>query len=442
MLRRMLKSAAWLAAVGSFAPVVADGGVLEEYVKGKDASFRHEIVEEANVVGVRVVKVRMTSQTWRGHEWQHWLTVFVPPQLGEHGKGVLVIEGGSNKDKAPDHNHEAAVTLGMSAVTLKAPVALLLQVPNQPLFGGLKEDDLIAHTFVQYLDGGDADWPLLLPMVKSATAAMDALQELAGAGKLKSLGGQNPGLDKFVVAGASKRGWTTWLTAAVDPRVCALAPSVIDVLNLREQMAQQKKTYGDFSSKLRPYTERDIFKRLDTPRGRELARIVDPFEYRDRIVQPKLMLLGSNDPYWTVDSSRLYYSQLKGPKALYYLPNAGHKLGLGVLPTLNNFLVSVLEGKPFPELLHKAEEGALQVSWKKPALPVVWRADSANRDFREVEWRFESLPECDQTTVKLTAPEKGWAACFVSITFPGLREGDPPFALSTPIHVLPETFPH
>ena len=38
------------------------------------------------------------------------------------------------------------------------------QVPFQPMFDGLKEDDLIAHTFVEFARPGDASWPLLLPM--------------------------------------------------------------------------------------------------------------------------------------------------------------------------------------------------------------------------------------------------------------------------------------
>jgi len=423
-------------------PMTVPGGGLEDYVVKKDAAFAHRIVEEAPVMGLRVVKVRLTSQKWQGREWRHWLTVLVPPMIGEHRKAILIIDGGSNHQKMPGHNHQAVGTIGMSAMMLRAPVALLQQVPNQPLYGNLREDDLIAHSFDQYLMGGGADWPLLLPMVKSATAAMSALQELAAAGKLGTAAGREPGIDKFIVGGASKRGWTTWLTAAVDARVCALAPSVIDVLNMPEQLPHQKRSYGTYSHMLRPYEERGILERFDTPRGKDLLRIVDPFAYRDRITQPKLMLLGSNDPYWTVDAAQLYYPELSSPKALFYLPNAGHNLGLGAVPTLNNFLASVLEEKPFPQLHYEMKEGSLEVSWKGKAGSALWTADSPNRDFRRAKWTSRNLPIGERTVVTPGSPSKGWRAAFVTVTFPGIRAGDPPFGLSTPVHVVPEAFPH
>ena len=41
--------------------------------------------------------------------------------------------------------------------------------------------------------------------------------------------GVNP--TQFIVAGGSKRGWTTWMVGAVDPRVMAIIPVLMDELN-------------------------------------------------------------------------------------------------------------------------------------------------------------------------------------------------------------------
>jgi PhoPQ-activated pathogenicity-related protein len=123
----------------------------------------------------------------------------------------------------------------------KAIVALLKQVPNQPLYGGKTEDELISYTLHQFKQDKDYSWPLLFPMVKSAVKAMDAVQEFSA----RQL---NHKVNNFTVSGASKRGWTTWLSSAIDDkRVKAIAPIVIDMLNMPKTLSYQLETYGEYS---------------------------------------------------------------------------------------------------------------------------------------------------------------------------------------------------
>ena len=421
---------------------LAPAGELEDYVQAEDSALAYEIHNEFKVLGVRAINVRLTSQKWRGIEWKHWMTILIPPEVDSHSKAILSINGGSSKSKVPTGKSKYAIMLAGSATQLKAPFVLLFQVPNQPLFDNLYEDDLIAHTFDHYLKGGDDDWPLLLPMVKSATRAMDATQELLKDSKLKTLAGAAFEIDQFIVTGASKRGWTTWLTSAVDKRVCALAPMVIDVLNMPAQQKQQLRTYGGFSEKIEPYTKRNIQKRSDTPIGKKLNTIVDPYAYRDKVTQPKLLLLGTNDPYWVADAAELYFEHLSGPKSVTYLPNAGHGLGLGALPTLNDFFAAQLDGKAFPQLHYRQDGANLKVRWEGAGKAHLWEASSPNRDFRKAKWESTALEGTSECSCEVEAPAKGWVASFVSVTLPPTRDGAPTPTISTPIRILPESFPH
>ena len=99
---------------------------------------------------------------------------------------------------------------------------------------------MIAYTWDKFLRTGDERWPARLPMTKAVVRAMDAMTAFCA-----SAGGRRRAtVDRFVVAGASKRGWTTWTTAAVDPRVVAIAPIVIDVLNVEPSFEHHYRAYG------------------------------------------------------------------------------------------------------------------------------------------------------------------------------------------------------
>ena len=121
-----------------------------------------------DVPGIEVTTLELVSQTWRGGRWTHTLYIARPGTVRHPATVFLDITHGAS------HKHLPAVKrLAETGGTL---VAVLTDVPNQPLYGNRYEDDLIAYTFDQYLRGGDDSWPLLLPMTKSAVRAMDAIQ--------------------------------------------------------------------------------------------------------------------------------------------------------------------------------------------------------------------------------------------------------------------------
>jgi PhoPQ-activated pathogenicity-related protein len=209
-----LVAAILLAAETGFADLAwAD---LERYLRKPEADFGWSIKEkiERGQSGDRIYDLRLVSQSWQESRWEHQLQVYQPKGIEPNPAMFLWVTGGSAR--------AAHIVLGLElARKIKAPVAFLYHIPNQPLLeDSLREDDLIAETFVRYLKTQDENWPLLFPMVKSVVKAMDVLQ---------AFGIQEWSLPiaKFIVSGASKRGWTTWLTAAVDPRVGAIAPVVL-----------------------------------------------------------------------------------------------------------------------------------------------------------------------------------------------------------------------
>src|SRR4029077_13375620 len=105
-------------------------------------------------------------------------------------------------------------------------------------------------------------------MVKSAVRAMDTVTAL-----LASEPGGKTDVTKFVVAGGSKRGWTTWLTGAVDRRVVAIVPIVIDVVNVKACSINPFCAYGFWAPAIGDYTRHKVHERSETPEYAALMRL-------------------------------------------------------------------------------------------------------------------------------------------------------------------------
>lgn len=434
-----------LAAEEAVALKPADGP-LKAYVSKEDTSYHWTKRREGKLDKGTFVELTLTSQTWKNIVWKHQLFIYRPANTKHASEGLMLIAGGSwqpDLEKpvgagAPLDFNERGVQqvqrLTELAEHLQAPVAVLMQVPEEPIFGGMVEDQIISYTFAQFFLTNDPEWLLLLPMTKSAVRGMDAVQEYCR--KEWSLD-----VKHFVVTGASKRGWTTWLTSAVDPRVNSLAPMVIDTLNFEPQSKHQLETYGTFSEQLKDYSSKGLQSLIGTERGKRLQSIVDPYSYRATIKQPKFILLGTNDRYWTLDALNLYWDDLQGEKYVCYTPNSGHGLNdpARIAGALNALHYEATEGMALPKLSFDYADGKDKTTLRiksdvKPREVRVWTAASDTRDFRDS--KFEShaaTAEGDSFTYNLPHPAKGFAALFGETVYD--HNGLPLF-LSTQVRIV------
>ena len=463
MVRKVCASVAILTLVGA----TSCGGpqrihpamTLEEYVDYDDGVFRWEVVSSGESDEAMFYVVDMTSQTWRYEDevddtkWKHRLTIVAPKaspaRHSETGKrtALLVIGGGSNNREPPEGPDERSLAL---AKATGAVIVALSNVPYQPLLfaDGERpryEDDLIAHTWNKYMETGDRTWLARWPMVKSAVRAMDATTALFA----REFAGERT-IDRFVVAGGSKRGWTTWLTGAIDKRVVAIIPIVIDVVNVIPSMEHHYAAYGFWAPAIGDYVNNGITKKRGTREYEKLISLVDPYFYLDRLKLPKYIINGTGDQFFLPDSSRFYFDQLPGEKYLRYVPNGDHGLGgTDAVESIASYLTTIVTDAPRPRFEWSFEDdGSIRVvSESKPAEVRLWRATNPERrDFRKErigDAYMSHVLEAGDGGVyvgNVPKPPKGWTAYFVELTYPSF--GGIPLKFTTGVRVVPDTLPY
>ena len=429
-----------------------DQTALDRYVAEPDPNYTFSLVKSIDGEGVTAHIIDMTSQSWRSATevdrtlWQHWVTIVVPDVV-RHETGLLVIGGGKNGDDPP--SRIGGMLSGIALATGSVVVELGM-VPNQPLtFIGdddqpRREDSLIAYTWDKHLRGGDDYWPARLPMTKSAVRAMDTVTSFCA-----SVAGGGSAVSKFVVAGASKRGWTTWTTAVVDDRVVGIVPIVIDMLNVVPSFEHHWEAYGFWAPAVDDYVEMGIMDWMGHPAYDRLQAMVEPYSYLDRLTMPKFMMNSTGDQFFVPDSWQFYFDDLLGTKYIRYVPNTDHGLDHSdAIESLTAFYGSILTGAPLPEFSWCVrDDGAIEVKTvDTPVAVKLWQATNPDtRDFRKdtigEAWTSTDLaPETDGVYVgRVPEPAKGWTAFMVELTF---ESGLPmPFKFTSGVHVVPKTLP-
>lgn len=435
----------------------------------------HELGDQA--VGYTL---RLQSQSWRDPQevshplWTHNLQIVRPQQVSSR-TALLLISGGSRKERIPESIDDSLLSLARETGSV---CVLLPNVPNQPLAivddddptgsKGRYEDDLIAQSWVRAIKENDPDWVAQTAMVRSAIAAMDTTQQFLGSDK-----GGSIEIDDFVVTGASKRGWTTWLTAAVDPRIRAIMPIVIDTFNLPQSMQHHWGAYGEWSPAIDDYTSRKLFESFENRRGDVIRNNVDPYLYRDRYTMPKFLLNSAGDQYFLPDSTAFYLDSLPGQTRLRYMPNTDHDLDFeddkqptghqSALESLVGFYKAVENGHKLPDMTWTqaveidlpakraagtSRQAHLSVRCDtRPNRLTLWQAHNPNgRDFRQSTignaWTSTTLYPSDylRASGSVDIPETGFRAYFIEAIFP--VEGQSELVtFTTPIFVIPDVLP-
>lgn len=424
---------------------------LDRYVQAPDTNYSFRVASAIKGAGCTTYQIDLISQSWLTTNevnrplWQHWLTLVRPDKVSST-TGLLFIGGGSNRTNLPV---KAEANLMLIATSTETVVAELRNVPNQPLLfagetKGRSEDSLIAYTWDKFLRTGDERWPARLPMTKAAVRALDTITAFCAG----DAGGKLP-VNKFFVAGGSKRGWTTWTTAAVDNRVIAIAPIVIDLLNIQPSFHHHFEVYGFYAPAVGDYTRAKIMDWNGTAEYRALMKIEEPYEYRQRLTLPKFIINASGDQFFVPDSAQFYFHDLPGVKHLRYVPNTDHSLkGSDAWMTLLACYTSVVKGTKVPQFSWTLEDdGSIRVqSQDKPTAAKLWQATNPNaRDFRldaiGAAWQSTDLKDEGGGVyiAKVVKPAKGWTAFFAELTYASGTAT--PFKFTTQVRVVPDVKP-
>jgi PhoPQ-activated pathogenicity-related protein len=423
---------------------------LIDYVKDT-THFSYEIIETKALEGAMLFHIKMQSGKWLTEKevdqpyWWHWLDVVVPNEI-ETKTALLFIGGGTKQD-------EKILIDSLSikkALDSKSIIAHISNIPFQPLrfiqTDSLEryEDDLIAYGWDQFLSNGaspDAtEWLARFPMTRAVVRGMDVIQALSKQ-TLKPV-------ESFFISGASKRGWTTWTTAAVDTRVIGMAPLVIDLLNLEPSFEHHYRVYGEWSPAVKEYVDFDIMDWMGSYEFNQLMSYVEPYQFKDRFDLPKLIVNGTIDEFFVPDSWKFYWNDLPGANYLQYVPNGNHSLaGQYNTPNVFSFYHRLIYNEPLPNFNWKVEDGFFNLSLPTdvPYRLSLWQIHHPEkRDFRIWElgksWVQTPIEKNSTGVYSLQAPSgTGYTASLVEVIF--YPDSNNPLTLTSGTWVSPDNYP-
>jgi PhoPQ-activated pathogenicity-related protein len=150
---------------------------------------------------------------------------------------------------------------------------------------------------------------------------------------------------------------------------------------------------------------------------------------------------GTNDPYWTVNSTSVYWNDLKQSKWLLEVPNSGHGLedkgrvvstvGAFARSLAGQFKMPKLEAKMTVDKDHNTAKFAVDAGSKDVSLVSIWKAESMTKDFRGSKWIESKQDKNSNPEVEFNPNVNN--AVFVEVKY---TVGGKSFTLSTPVQII------
>jgi PhoPQ-activated pathogenicity-related protein len=142
---------------------------------------------------------------------------------------------------------------------------------------------------------------------------------------------------------------------------------------------------------------------------------------------PKMIFMGTNDPYWPADAIKNYIDSIPGDNHICYTPNAAHNLGdkKKAFATLSAFLGTTVTNGKYPICKYTIADEGEKITLKIKSTPeilldaIIWSADSKDQDFRDEKWVDKSLNAAnkDEITVEIKKPVTGFKAFYVDLKY-------------------------
>ncbi|MEI8205127.1 MAG: PhoPQ-activated protein PqaA family protein, partial [Bacteroidota bacterium] len=168
------------------------------------------------------------------------------------------------------------------------------------------------------------------------------------------------------------------------------------------------------------------------------------YSYRKLLTMPKMLFMGTNDPYWPADAVKNYIDSIPGDNHICYTPNAAHDLGdkKKAFATLSAFVGTTVTNGKYPICNYTVAQDGRTVTVKIKSTPellvdaLIWSADSKDQDFRDEKWLGSSLnaPNQEDITVKVQIPESGFKAFYVDLKYKAPFKGE--YTQSTRMFVM------